>query len=84
MEPPGPLRFDISLHLAAAASLRTGPARTISSDSFLKHDPEKWVPVFRKDRAQIKEIEGDDDTKKSRHAPGRPFATFRNFIVFFG
>ena len=40
----------------------------------LEHDPEKWVPVFRKDRAQIEEIERDDDSKK-RHpalvsAPG--------------
>jgi hypothetical protein len=32
----------------------------------LEHDPEKWVPVFRKDHAQIKEIEQDDDSKK-RH-----------------
>jgi hypothetical protein len=84
MEPPGPPRPDFSPHLAAAASLRTGPARTISSDSLLKHDPEKSVPVFRKDHAQIKEIERDDDSKKRRHAPGWPFATFRNFIVFFG
>jgi hypothetical protein len=30
----------------------------------LEHDPEKWVPVFRKDHAQIKEIEWDDDSKK--------------------
>jgi hypothetical protein len=34
----------------------------------LEHDPEKWVPVFRKDHAQIKEIERDDDSKKSHHA----------------
>jgi hypothetical protein len=32
------------------------------------HDPEKWVPVFRKDHAQIIEIERDDDSKKSHHA----------------
>src|SRR6266545_4270585 len=32
----------------------------------LEHGPEKWVPVFRKDHAQIKEIERDDDSKK-RH-----------------
>jgi hypothetical protein len=36
----------------------------------LEHDPEKWVPVFRKDHAQIKEIERDDDSKKSHHALG--------------
>ena len=34
----------------------------------LEHDPEKWVPVFRKDHAQIKEIEWDDDSKKSHRA----------------
>jgi hypothetical protein len=25
---------------------------------FLKHDPEKWVPVFRKDHAQTKRQSG--------------------------
>jgi hypothetical protein len=34
----------------------------------LEHDPEKWTPVFRKDHAQIKEIERDDDSKKSHRA----------------
>jgi hypothetical protein len=34
----------------------------------LEHDPEKWTPVFRKDHAQNKEIERDDDSKKSHHA----------------
>jgi hypothetical protein len=34
----------------------------------LEHDPEKWTPVFRKDHAQIKEIERDDDSKKRHHA----------------
>jgi hypothetical protein len=29
-----------------------------------EHDPEKWVPVFRKDHAQNKKIERDDDSKK--------------------
>src|SRR6266403_618911 len=45
----------------------------------LEHDPEKWIPVFprdkrgtrlRGDHAQIKEIERDDDSKKSHHALG--------------
>jgi hypothetical protein len=36
----------------------------------LEHDPEKWVPVFRKDHAQIKEIERDDDSKKRHPALG--------------
>jgi hypothetical protein len=39
----------------------------------LEHDPEKWVPVFRKDHAQIKEIERDDDSKKRHHALGAAF-----------
>jgi hypothetical protein len=46
----------------AAASSET-PAQPA-----LEHDPEKWVPVFRKDHAQIKEIERDDDSKKRHHA----------------
>src|SRR5882757_2803365 len=37
----------------------------------LEHDPEKWMPVFRKDHAQNKEIEQDDDSKISRPALGR-------------
>jgi hypothetical protein len=27
----------------------------------LEHDPEKWKPVFRKDRAQNKKLERDSD-----------------------
>jgi len=27
----------------------------------LKHDPEKWVPVFRKDHAQTKTLEHDPE-----------------------
>ena len=34
----------------------------------LEHDPEKWIPVFRKDHAHVKEIERDDDSKKSHRA----------------
>jgi hypothetical protein len=36
----------------------------------LEHDPEKWLPVFRKDHAQTKKIERDDDSKKSHRALG--------------
>src|SRR5712671_2214476 len=36
----------------------------------LEHDPQKWVPVFRKDHAQTKNIERDDDSKKSHPALG--------------
>src|SRR6266849_9472918 len=34
----------------------------------LEHDPEKWVPIFRKDHAQTKKIERDDDSRKSHPA----------------
>jgi hypothetical protein len=43
-----------------------GSAATANVSDRLVHDPEKWIPVFRKDHAQIKEIERDDDSKK-RH-----------------
>jgi hypothetical protein len=42
----------------------------------LEHDPEKWVPVFPRDKREAfarrscsnKKIERDDDSKKSHHA----------------
>jgi hypothetical protein len=34
----------------------------------LKHDPEKWVPVFGKDHAQNKKLEREDDSSKSHPA----------------
>jgi hypothetical protein len=49
------------LEIAAASS--EAPAQPAP-----ERDPEKWVPVFRKDHAQIKEIERDDDSKKRHHA----------------
>jgi monofunctional glycosyltransferase len=36
----------------------------------IRHDPEKWVPVFRKDHAQNREIERDDGSQKSHSALG--------------
>jgi hypothetical protein len=30
----------------------------------LEHDPEKWIPVFRKDHAQITEMEWDEFRRK--------------------
>src|SRR6266478_1503525 len=37
----------------------------------LEHDPEKWIPVFRKRScANNKLVERDDDSKKSHHALG--------------
>src|SRR4029077_9995673 len=60
-------------HAAAMAAGQHGPR-----PEQLEHDPEKWVPVFpatnakrlRGDHAQNKEMERDDDSKKSHHAPG--------------
>jgi DNA-binding MarR family transcriptional regulator len=34
----------------------------------LEHDPEKWIPVFRKRSCANKKIEQDDDSKKSHLA----------------
>jgi hypothetical protein len=39
-----------------------------AGDRELEHDPEKWMPVFGKDHAQIKEPKRDDDSKKRHHA----------------
>jgi hypothetical protein len=38
-------------------------------ESAPEHDPEKWIPVFRRGHAQTKEMELDDDSKKRHHAP---------------
>jgi Flp pilus assembly pilin Flp len=35
---------------------------------YLKHDPEKWVPVFGKRSCSSKKLKRDDDSKKSRRA----------------
>jgi hypothetical protein len=51
-------------------SLGFADRATSRGTTFLEHDPEKWVPVFRKDHAQIKEIERDDDSKKRHPALG--------------
>src|SRR5712675_69757 len=45
----------------------------------LQHDPEKWVPVFPRDKRKAfarrscsnKKMERDDDSRKSHPAPGR-------------
>src|SRR5262245_33360579 len=37
-----------------------------------KHDPEKWVPVFRKRSCAKNKIERDDDSKKRHLALGLP------------
>jgi hypothetical protein len=51
----------------------------------LEHDPEKWVPVFRKDHAQTKAIERDDEviTLQVRNGKGgNPMARSLSIIGF--
>src|SRR6476659_3838402 len=60
-EPAGSERF-------ARESNRPVDTRKSAGRTAQEHDPEKWVPVFRKDHAQIKQIERDDDSKKRHHA----------------
>jgi hypothetical protein len=69
---------DSHVALAKADRLEVAAARSETPvQPALEHDPEKLVPVFprdkrgrglRGDHAQIKEIERDDDSKKSHHA----------------
>jgi hypothetical protein len=56
----------------------------------LEHDPEKWVPVFprdkrgtrlRGDHAQIIKIERDDDSKKSHPVLAHSLAMFMRHAV---
>jgi hypothetical protein len=52
------------------------PARKISRSSDpLQHDPEKRIAVFRKDHAQTKKIECDDDSKKKSAHSGDEYFT---------
>src|SRR5262245_19453667 len=43
----------------------------------LKHDPEKWIPVFGQDHAPTLSVERDDDSKKSHPDLKRPHAGSR-------
>jgi hypothetical protein len=55
--------------LRARAKMLAGTDMRIrSSDNGLEHDPEKWVPVFRKRSCSNKKIERDDESKGSHHA----------------
>jgi crotonobetainyl-CoA:carnitine CoA-transferase CaiB-like acyl-CoA transferase len=49
----------------------------ITGQSEPEHDPEKWEPVFGKDHAQNKELEGDADSAGNHHPLARDprFAT---------
>src|SRR6202158_4835896 len=43
----------------------------------LEHDPEKWTPVFRERSCSNKQIERDDDSKKSHPALASRALSFR-------
>src|SRR6202011_1862418 len=52
------------------------PCHDASPRHILEHDPEKWIPVFPRDKREAfarrscsnRKIERDDDSKKSHHA----------------
>jgi len=47
----------------------------------LEHDPEKWIPVFRKRSCPNKKIERDDDSKKSHLALDEKQGTQRQQVL---
>ena len=64
-EIPGDVLVALESQLVASYNTPSVPDAPGLDEMPLAHDPEKWAPVFRKDHAQIKEIERDDDSKKS-------------------
>jgi hypothetical protein len=56
--------------------LRDVAAMAAKRNRLVEHDPEKWIPVFPRDKREAfarrscsnKELERDDDSKKSHHA----------------
>ena len=50
----GPFAFAVCNGLLVIWLLRGKRSHARNSTSELKHDPEKWIPVFRKDHAQSK------------------------------
>ena len=67
-EIPGDVLVALESQLVASYNTPSVPDAPGLDEMPLAHDPEKWAPVFRKDHAQIKEIERDDDSKKSHLA----------------
>jgi hypothetical protein len=68
-------------NIASETLIRTlliGFISFMARDDIPEHDPEKWVPVFACDKREAfarrscsnKELERDDDLKKSHRAPG--------------
>jgi hypothetical protein len=63
----------VPLQAFCARRARSGGRRgcqTSLRGDLLEHDPEKWLPVFRKRSCSNKKIERDDDSKKSHPALG--------------
>jgi hypothetical protein len=64
------------------------PAAALTPPPALEHDPEKWVPVFPRDKREAfarrscsnKKIERDDDSKKSHPARVPPIGC-REFVL---
>jgi hypothetical protein len=52
-------RFDLLVLPAVLSSATTGQALAGAARSELEHDPEKWMPVFRKDHAPTKKLDND-------------------------
>src|SRR5258708_6034732 len=70
---PSPARH---VTVPAGAGLRQVRQLSVAAGVSLEHDPEKWVPVFPRDKREAfarrscsnKELEQDDDSKKSHLA----------------
>jgi pimeloyl-ACP methyl ester carboxylesterase len=58
-------------HAIIAAGHAAGYVLKHAGNAPPARDPEKWEPVFGKDHAQNKNLERDDDSKKSHPAPAR-------------
>ena len=52
--------------------MMSGARRQAAEQAALEHDPEKWVPVFRKRSCSNKKIERDDFSSKRHPALGHP------------
>jgi hypothetical protein len=76
-----PLTLLAGVGLALAFAL--GPGNKQAEPSPLKHDPEKWEPLFGKRSCSNKELERDDDSKKSHPALGRREIALVAFTALF-
>jgi hypothetical protein len=61
----------------------TGFPKEIMLKQKEEHDPEKWVPVFRRRSCSNKKMERDDNSKKGHPAPdAAPAASIGGAAVF--